>query len=75
MGPFFLVNCPWNKIVHLHVKYLKIGTRGCGQCCTITLLHMNRLNKTESAIFVSLMCSLLPEDLYSELSSNKNPRL
>ena len=28
---------------------------------------MNRLNKTEYAIFVSLMCSLLPEDLYSEL--------
>ena len=30
---------------------------------------MNRLDKTESAIFVSLMCSLLPEDLYSELIS------
>ena len=28
---------------------------------------MNRLNKTESAVFVSLMFSLLPEDLYSEL--------
>ena len=28
---------------------------------------MNRLNKIESAIFVSLMCSLLPEDLNSEL--------
>ena len=24
-------------------------------------------NKTESAIFVSLMCSLLPEDFHSEL--------
>ena len=32
-----------------------------------TLLHMNRLNKTESAIFVSLMCSLLSEDLYTKL--------
>ena len=31
------------------------------------LLHLNRLNKTESAIFVSLMCSLLSEDLHSEL--------
>ena len=30
---------------------------------------MNRLNKTESAFFVSLMFSLLPEDLYSELIS------
>ena len=30
------------------------------------LLHMNRLNKAESAIFVSLMSSLLPEDLHSE---------
>ena len=27
--------------------------RGRGQCCTITFLHMNRLNETESAIFVS----------------------
>ena len=35
--------------------------------CTITLLHINRLNKTESAIFVSLMCSLFPKDLHSEL--------
>ena len=41
---------------------------GCEQCCTITLLHMNRLNKIESAIFVSLMCSLfLEENLHSEL--------
>ena len=30
-------------------------------------MHMNRLNKTKSAIFDSLMCSLLPEDLHSEL--------
>ena len=28
---------------------------------------MNRLSKTEFAIFVPLMCSLLPENLYSEL--------
>ena len=42
---------------------------GHRQCCTITLLHMNRLNKTESAVFVSLMCCLLPEDLHSELIS------
>ena len=42
-----------------------LGERG--QCCTITLLHLNRLVKTESAIFVSFMCSLLPDDLYSEL--------
>ena len=27
---------------------------------------MNGLNKTKSAIFVSLTCSLLPEDLHSE---------
>ena len=42
---------------------------GHGQCCTITLLHMNRLNKTRSAIFISLMCSLLPVDLHSEFIS------
>ena len=29
------------------------GGGGAGQCCTITLLHMNRLYKTESAIYVS----------------------
>ena len=29
---------------------------------------MNRLNKTESSVFVSLICSLLPEDLHSELN-------
>ena len=34
---------------------------------TITLLHKNRLNKTESAIFVSLMCFLPREDLHSEV--------
>ena len=33
----------------------------------VALLHMNRLNKTESAIFVSLMCTLFPEDLHTEL--------
>ena len=37
------------------------------QCCIITLLLMNRLNKTESAIFASLICFLLPGDLHSEL--------
>ena len=41
------------------------GTRGVGSG-TIILLHMNRLNKTKSSIFVSLMCSLLPMDLHSE---------
>ena len=45
-------------------SFAAAGARGCGQCCTITLLHINRLNKTESAIFVSLMCSLLPQDLF-----------
>ena len=40
---------------------------GRGQCFTITLLHMNRLSKTESSFFASLICSLLPEDLYSKL--------
>ena len=37
------------------------------QYCTIILLHMNRLNKAASTIFVSLMGSMLPEDLHSEL--------
>ena len=34
---------------------LKPVLGGCEQCCIITFLYMNRLNKTESAIFVSLM--------------------
>ena len=45
-----------------------LGGGGRWQCCTITLLHINKLNeKNGSAIFVSLGFSLLPEDLYSEL--------
>ena len=40
---------------------------GVGSVAPIILLHMNRLNKTESAIFVPLMCSLLLDDLHSEL--------
>ena len=31
----------------------------------VGFLHMYRLNKTESAIFISLICLLLPEDLHS----------
>ena len=34
---------------------------------------MNRLNKTESAIVVSLMCSLLTRDLHSELILDSMP--
>ena len=37
------------------------GGGGRGQCYTITLLHMNGLDKTECPIFVSLMCFLLSE--------------
>ena len=32
----------------------------------ISLLVMNKLNKTEFAIFVSLMSSLLPKDLTNQ---------
>ena len=42
---------------------------GRGQGCITTLLHMNRLNKTESVMFVSLMCSLHLEDLHQNLFS------
>ena len=30
-------------------------------------MHLDRLNEKGSSIFVSLMCSLLPKDLHSEL--------
>ena len=43
------------------------GARGRGHCCTITLLHINGLNQTNSAILISLTSSLLKEDLHSEL--------
>ena len=45
------------------------SARGHGQFCTIILLQMNRLSKTESAIFIPLMCFLLPEDLHSKFIS------
>ena len=38
-----------------------------GKCCIITLLHINKFNKTETVIFVSLTCSMLPEAVHSEL--------
>ena len=33
-------------------QFEEAGVRGREQCCTIILLHMSRLNTTESAIFV-----------------------
>ena len=70
-------------ITVLILSQFKASARGRRQCCTITLLHMNRLNKTESDISVLfyfiffffffffflllLICSLLPEDFHSEL--------
>ena len=38
-----------------------------GEVGSVTLLHMDRLSIIKSAIFISLMCSLLPEDLHSEV--------
>ena len=49
----------------INIVLLKPALAGHGQCCTITLLHMSRINKTKSAIFVSLRCALLREDLHS----------
>ena len=37
------------------------------KCRVWMMLSVNSLNETESAIFVSLMCFLPPEDLHSEL--------
>ena len=42
---------------------------GSGQCCIITLLHINRLNKTKSAIFIFSMCSLLTQIFMQDLFS------
>ena len=54
----------------MKIESAKAGAREGGgrwQRCTIILLHVNTLNETESAMFVSLMCSLLPEDHHSGL--------
>ena len=40
---------------------------GGGGTVTCTLLLLNRINKTEIAIFLSLACFLLAEDLHSDL--------
>ena len=53
--------------VSLKIDFAEADARGRGQYCTITLLYMNRFNKTKSAIFVSLLCILLPKALHSEL--------
>ena len=37
------------------------------------ILHMSILNKTDFAVFVSLVCSLLPEDLLSILILSSLP--
>ena len=42
------------------------GVQGRGQCCTITLQHMNSPNKTEFAVIVYLRCSSPPLDHHSE---------
>ena len=44
-----------------------MGEGALEQCYTITLLHMNRLSKTESAIFVSLSRSLLSGHFHKNL--------
>ena len=48
-------------------KFSVAGASEHGQCFIITLLHMNRLNKTESADLRFFDVFLLPEDLLSEL--------
>ena len=53
--------------VTLKLKPVLGGGGGRRQCCTITLPHINRFIKTESAIFVSLTSSLLSDDRHSEL--------
>ena len=42
---------------------------GRDQCCTITLLHMKRLTKNESAIFVSLIQRIYIQNLFCSLMS------
>ena len=39
-----------------------------GQCCTITVLQMNRFNETEAASFVSLMCFCFQKIFIQNLS-------
>ena len=64
-----LVMCELLMLLHVHGKQFMSGQSFnlTKLFLGITLLHMNRPNKTESALSVSLMCSLSPEDLHSEL--------
>ena len=64
------------KTFSLHLIYLPFHVKSSvehGQCYNISLLHMNRLNSTESAVLFSLMCSLIPEDLPSQFILQFSP--
>ena len=52
---------------------LKPVLGGRGQCCTNTLLHMNRLNKTESALFVSSFKTKFYSNKYSDRHCDPHP--
>ena len=64
-----LLMCELLMLFHVHSKEFMSGQSFnlTKLFLGITLLHMHRPSKTESAISVSLMCSLLPEDLHLEL--------
>ena len=53
--------CIVKKHVRVRLKLGGVGSVAPLHYCTLT-------NKAEFAIFVSMMCSLLPEDLHSLLS-------
>ena len=48
-----------------------LGEGGHEQCCTIMLLHMNRVNKADAGSFFSLMCfcfqRIFVQNLFYEL--------
>ena len=51
-SPDYIFSCPLGSLSELILSQL---------------LHTNRINKTESSSFFSLIRSLFPEDLHSEL--------
>ena len=60
---YFLDPCDHWAHFELVCRELLTLVLGAGQRCNSTLLYVNTQSKTESAIFISRMRSLLPGDL------------
>ena len=62
-GPFWIIGLILSQLENR--VPLKPVLGGVDSVAPLPLLRMRRLNKSESAIFVSLLCSLPSKDLHS----------